>query len=78
MIPRSRSILVLCTVAAAALHALGLWQSTPRSEIEVAAGAGAAEAVQGNSVEFTLSGGEEGDYHLVAIARSEFRDIWSG
>ncbi len=49
MIPRSRGILVLCAVAAVAVHGLGLWQTAPRTEIEVAAGAGAAEAVQGSS-----------------------------
>jgi hypothetical protein len=35
------------------------------------------EVVQGNSAQFSLSGGSEDDYHLVTIAAGDFRDIWS-
>ena len=56
MIRRSRVMLGLCAGAALAAHGAGLWVSDTPARIEIAGGAGASEAMLGNSFADMVAG----------------------
>jgi major cell surface glycoprotein (TIGR04216 family) len=70
------------TVTVAGSDDLDFGDATQSATIEIVDSADVSvslqpeEVVQGNSVQFTLTGGTEGDYHLVTIADDDFRSVW--